>query len=143
MNPKIPKPGEPIAGPGGQITRAWRNYLTSLAVGGDVSALWEAIERIRTEIGGGEGIPADSRVYGEFSVETFGLLADGLVRITLTNDEAEPAPSSYYGTGVAGDLGYHALPSGGFLPMTTGEIINGQPVLLYGPDGRLIYGPVT
>ncbi len=33
--------------------------------------------------------------------------------------------------------------SGGFLPLTTGEISGGQPVFVYGPDGRLIYAPVT
>lgn len=32
---------------------------------------------------------------------------------------------------------------GGVLPLCTGEIIDGQPVFVYGPDGRLIYAPVT
>jgi hypothetical protein len=31
----------------------------------------------------------------------------------------------------------------GFLPLTTGEIAGDQPVFVYGPDGRLIYAPVT
>lgn len=33
--------------------------------------------------------------------------------------------------------------SGGFLPLVTGEISGGQPVFVYGPDGSLIYAPVT
>lgn len=33
--------------------------------------------------------------------------------------------------------------TGGFLPLTTGEIAGDQPVFVYGPDGRLIYAPVT
>lgn len=33
--------------------------------------------------------------------------------------------------------------TGGYLPLTTGEITGDQPVFVYGPDGRLIYAPVT
>lgn len=111
MNPKLPRPTEPIAGPGGLITRSWRDYLSSLAVGGDLTGLWAAIEEIRAEIGQGGGIPSDARVYGELSIESFGLLADGLVRLTLVNDQIAPAPGSYYGTNADGARGFHALPA--------------------------------
>lgn len=142
----IPRPDEPVVDSRGLITRSWRNYLTSLAVGGDLGLLWAAIEELRQESGPGGGLPADTRVYGEQSVESFGTLADGLVRLTLVNDQAAPAPSSYYGTDDTGARGFHLIPeppSSGFIPMTTGEIVDGQPVFLYGPDGRLIYGPAN
>ena len=144
--PRIPRPGEPIAGPGGQVTRSWRNYLASLAGAGDVSGMWSAIRDIRSQIGGSGGFPADTRVYGDASVASFGTLSDGVVVFNLVNDEAAPAPRSYYGTDADGTRGFHAIPeppASGFLPMTTGEIVGGQPVFLYGPDGRLIYGPVS
>lgn len=32
---------------------------------------------------------------------------------------------------------------GGVLPVVTGEILSGQPVFVYGPDGSLVYGPVV
>lgn len=31
---------------------------------------------------------------------------------------------------------------GGVLPVVTGEILSGQPVFVYGPDGSLVYGPI-
>lgn len=37
-----------------------------------------------------------------------------------------------------GDIG-----SGGVLPIVTGEILSGQPVFVYLPDGSLVYGPVA
>lgn len=142
MNPKLPRPDEPAVDGRGAITRPWRNYLASLAAGGDLAGVWEAIREIRAQLGQGGGLPADTNVQGALSVQSDGLLSNGLVRITLINDEVAPAPRSYYGTGADGARGYHALPAS-FLPMTTGEIVGGQPVLVYGPDGRLIYGPVT
>src|SRR5690606_38603521 len=36
-----------------------------------------------------------------------------------------------------------AAAGGGVLPLVTGEIASDQPVFVYGPDGSLIYAPVT
>lgn len=82
-------------------------------------------------------------LIGPFSVDAYGPFADGSYQVQLENDLGDPPASAYYGTDSEGVRGYHALPDAAVLPLTTGEIAGGQPVFVYGPDGRLIYGPVT
>ena len=147
MNLKRPKPSEPFLDARGLVTRPWFNYLSALTpdeasaeIGAQITTL---AQRVSTLEGEGGGLSRSTRAYGQFSVQSNGTLSDGVVVFNLVNDESAPAPRSYYGTDDDGVCGYHPLPNGGFLPMTTGEIVDGQPVFLYGPDGRLIYGPVT
>lgn len=147
MNLKRPKPSEPFLDARGLVTRPWFNYLSALTpseASAEIELQLQALGRRVSELEGeGGGLPQSTRAYGQLSVQSNGTLSDGMVVFNLVNDEAAPAPRSYYGTDDAGTLGYQPLPSGGFLPMTTGEIVDGQPVFLYGPDGRLIYGPVS
>lgn len=150
MNLKRPKPSEPFLDARGLVTRPWFNYLSALTpdeasaeIGAQITTL---AQRVSTLEGEGGGLPRSTRAYGQFSVQSNGTLSDGVVVFNLVNDESAPAPRSYYGTDDGGTRGYHPMPeppASGFLPMTTGEIASGQPVFLYGPDGRLIYGPAT
>jgi hypothetical protein len=180
MSDLMPKPTEPIAGPGGLITRSWRDYLRRFAAATALAEVWAAIEDIRAQLansGAGSFLASTTQVTGRNSVQTFGTLADGVVLVQLQGDEQNPATSSYYGTDADGARGFHGhalatlsdtdvvtnaptageallfdgtawvpgevATSGGFLPLTTGEISGDQPVFVYGPDGRLIYAPVT
>lgn len=147
MNLKRPKPSEPFLDARGLVTRPWFNYLSALTpseASAEIELQLQALDlRVSALEGEGGGLSQSTRAYGQFSVQSNGTLSDGVVVFNLVNDQATPAPRSYYGTDVDGARGYHPLPNGGFLPMTTGEIASGQPVFLYGPDGRLIYGPVT
>ena len=150
MNLKRPKPSEPFLDARGQVTRPWFNYLSALTpseASAEVELQLQAIDRRVSELEGeGGGLPRSTRAYGQLSVQSNGTLSDGVVTFNLVNDEATPAPRSYYGTDDGGALGYHQVPdppTSSYLPTTTGEILDGQPVFLYGPDGRLIYGPVT
>lgn len=145
----MPKPTEPIAGPGGLITRSWRDYLRRAASATSIAELWAAIGEIRAQLansGAGSFLASTTQVFGRNSVQTSGTLADGVVLVQLHGDTQSPGGSRYYGTSPSGVRGFYALPSpgdSGVLPITTGEIASGQPVFVYGPDGRLIYAPVT
>lgn len=177
MSDLMPKPTEPIAGPGGLITRSWRDYLRRFAAATSLAEIWAAIDEIRAQLadsGAGSFLASTTQVLGRNSVQTTGMLAEGVVLVQLQADELNPAESSYYGTNAAGNRGYHPhaletlsdvdltgatsgdalvfdgtawtpepVSATGFLPLTTGEIAGDQPVFVYGPDGRLIYAPVT
>jgi len=54
-------------------------------------------------------MPITANVLGDYSVETNGILSQGIVSITLVNDEFEPLPTHYYGTGADGQRGYKAV----------------------------------
>ena len=49
------------------------------------------------------------RVTGLHSVQTHGLLSNGIVTIELVNDAGAPANTSYYGTSAAGSKGWHLV----------------------------------
>lgn len=145
-NWRIPASENPIADRSGRVTTPWRQFFEDLAAAGSVAELLEAVRdlaaRVR-ELDAGNFLPASTSIQGPGSVQVDGVLSNGVVLLGLVGDDPAPAPRHYYGTGVTGERGYHPLPSGGYLPMTTGEIVDGQPVFLHGPDGRLIYGPVS
>lgn len=110
MTDLMPKPNEPIAGPGGLITRSWRDYLRRFAAATSLAEVWAAIEEIRAQLadsGAGSFLPSTTQVSGRNSVQTFGTLADGVVLVQLQADQLNPAASSYYGTDVDGARGYH------------------------------------
>lgn len=113
MNLRMPQPGAPIAGPGGLITREWRDFLMRL-LGTEVGVgLQEQIDQINAQIAalGGDGafLPSSTRIYGESSVASFGTLAGGLVTFTLQNDVDSPGETFYYGTGADGGKGWFPL----------------------------------
>lgn len=57
----------------------------------------------------GQYMPLSRNVQGDYSVESNGILSQGIVSITLVGDEFEPQPTHYYGTGADGARGYHAV----------------------------------
>ena len=106
MNLKRPKPSEPFLDARGLVTRPWFNYLSALTpdeasaeIGAQITAL---AQRVSTLEGEGGGLPRSTRAYGQFSVQSNGTLSDGVVVFNLVNDEAAPAPRSYYGTDADG-----------------------------------------
>lgn len=113
MNIRMPQPGAPISGPGGLITREWRDFLMRLAGAEVGSGLQDQIDQINArlaEIGGdGAFLPATTMAYGESSVASFGTLSGGLVTFTLQNDVDSPGESFYYGTGADGAKGWFPL----------------------------------
>ncbi|ALN79514.1 hypothetical protein [Lysobacter antibioticus] len=75
----------------------------------------------------GDYMPITANVQGDYSVESNGILSQGIVSITLVNDEFEPLPTHYYGTGADGQRGYKAVADAfTSLPEIT---------LIVGPDG--------
>lgn len=57
----------------------------------------------------GQYMPLSRNVQGDYSVESNGILSQGVVSITLVGDEFEPLPTHYYGTGANGQRGYQAV----------------------------------
>lgn len=126
MSDLMPKPTEPIAGPGGLITRSWRDYLRRFAAATSLAEVWVAIDEIRAQLadsGAGSFLPSTTQVLGRNSVQTTGTLADGVVLVQLQGDVQTPAASSYYGTSEAGARGFHPLPEPvpGFVPYLIAE----------------------
>lgn len=148
---RLPRYGQAFLLPSGAIAPVWYDYLRTL----DASSLTAEIERqvqantaaieALQKAGFGDYLPASAYVLGINSVETFGDLADG-ARMQLRGDVSAPDADRYYGTNAAGERGFHPLPeppSGGVLPVVTGEIDNDQPVFVYADDGSLIYSEIA
>jgi len=109
MTSRIPKPGEPIAGPGGLVTRAWRDYLAQLGGASSLEDIWTAVREIRQQLaqaGAGSFLSGDTTLLGVNSVQTLGQLSDGMVRIQLRGDTPAPAARTFYGANADGVLGY-------------------------------------
>lgn len=113
MNPlRLPKPTEPIANRDGTVTKAWLDYLRGLAESGNISSLQQAIDQINAaiaELQNSGGLPNDTKILGDGSISVDGILANGVVVVSLQNDEAIPDPASYYGTSKDGIKGWHGL----------------------------------
>lgn len=109
MTSRIPKPGEPIAGPGGLVTRAWRDYLAQLGGASSLEEIWTAVREIRQQLaqgGAGSFLSRDTALLGVNSVQTLGQLSDGMVRVQLRGDTPAPAARTFYGANADGVLGY-------------------------------------
>jgi hypothetical protein len=118
----LPTVTEPIAG---SLTTSvnWRRWFQrvqqALQDGTlDTEALEADIAVIATALGSPDGtvenIPGgylseDTNVIGPASVAVSGSLADGAVILQLTNDEASPGATHYYGTDSTGAKGFHAI----------------------------------
>lgn len=122
MTLRMPKPTEPVSDRTGLMTKTWRDFLSQLSGASSLAEVWDAINEIRQQLvdqGAGSFLPSSTQIVGINSVQTFGTLADGMVRVQLQGDDPAPPASRYYGTGEAGELGFHELPSGGvpyFIP---------------------------
>ncbi len=165
----VPNVDAPIAGPGGQTTRAWYAYFQSLRVAASGNAtLQAAIDAILIRLESLENeAPVDFSIIGPQSVVVTGIPGNGFVQLTLAGDENSPGPTYYYGTDSTGEKGFFSVASafaagdgvtlttdedtgvttieatagtGGVLPVVTGEV---PPVLLYADDGSLIYAPAS
>lgn len=109
MTSSIPKPSEPIAGPGGVVTRAWRNYLSQLGGARSLEEIWAALREIRQQLadaGPGSFLSRDTALLGVNSVQTLGQLSDGQVQIQLRGDTPAPAGRTFYGANADGVLGF-------------------------------------
>ena len=98
--------------------------------------------RVQLLLVGDEVSPAASHYYGTDETGVRGFFERLLA--TLADVDAD-SPSVGDGL-VWNGSAWAAQPvasTGGYLPLTTGEIAGDQPVFVYGPDGRLIYAPVN
>lgn len=115
MNPiRLPKPTEPIANPNGTVTKVWLDYLRGIADSGSLDALQQAIQAANeaiAELQKAGGLPADAKILGGLSVNVEGILANGVVALSLVNDESTPDPSTAYGTNPDGVKGFYPISS--------------------------------
>jgi hypothetical protein len=79
-----------------------------------------------TEVDNGSGVSGNPSI---------GLADTGVVAGTYTNMTAEVDDKGRILSASNGA-------GGGVLPAVTGEVLSGQPVFVYGPDGSLVYGPI-
>lgn len=108
----IPRPSEPVLDQNGHFTVPWQNYLRTRY--GDAAAE-EIIAELEAQIADllarvealedGES----ARIVGPQSVSVVGSLENGLVQLTLVNDESEPLPVSFYATDENQDKGWQLL----------------------------------
>ena len=140
----LPQDRQRVVGPDGTPTVPYYLFFRALAerLGNDTAL--ELIRRIAIALGSPDGsverippiasgsfLPISTRVEGEFSVDYSGTLESGLVRLSLVNDEFEPLPTSYYGTGPLGEKGWRTIASA-FLPgvgITLTEDLGGSGVI--------------
>ncbi len=78
------------------------------------------------EVANGSGVAGNP----EISLADTGVVAGTYTNMTAEVDDKGRIVSAINGAG------------GGVLPVVTGEILSGQPVFVYGPDGSLVYGPI-
>lgn len=108
----IPRPSEDVLDANGHFTVPWQNYLRTRY--GDAAAA-EIIAALEAQIADllarvealEEGETA--RIVGPQSVSVVGSLANGLVQLTLVNDEEQPLPVSFYATNENRDKGWQLL----------------------------------
>lgn len=113
MNPiRLPKPTEPIANPNGTVTKVWLDYLRGIADSGSLEALQQAIEAANEAIAQLQqsgGLPADTKILGGLSVNVDGILANGVVVLSLVNDQSAPELSTAYGANPDGVKGFYPV----------------------------------
>ncbi|QWF19310.1 hypothetical protein [Lysobacter capsici] len=118
----VPKSSERLVQPNGTPTFAWYRVLgriADLVSLDDVRAFFRALlvklgspdgtlEKL-PPIAVGSFLPTSTQVSASYSIDANGTLAGGVVALTLVNDEFEPLPTHYYGTGADGLRGYQAV----------------------------------
>ncbi len=108
----IPRPSEPVLDANGHFTVPWQNYLRTRfgdAAASEIIAALEAqvadlLARVE-ELEDGQ----TATITGPQSVSVVGSLANGLVQITLVNDEDQPLPVSFYATDESSNKGWQLL----------------------------------
>jgi hypothetical protein len=108
----LPKPTEPLLDQFGKLSAPWYNYLRT-RYGDDAAE--EIISSLEAQIADllarvealEEGESA--RIVGPQSVSVVGSLQNGLVQLTLVNDEAKPLPVSFYATNESQEKGWRLL----------------------------------
>lgn len=147
MNPlRLPKPTEPIANRDGTVTKAWLDYLRGLAESGNISALQQAIDQINAAIAdlqNSGGLPRDTKILGDASVSVEGILSNGVVVISLQNDEAIPDPASYYGTSKDGVKGWNGLVVDSLGDVDAPSPSDGDALVWSASEGKWIPAPVS
>lgn len=144
----LPRPQAPLSDGAGFPTREWYDFWRQSADGAESLAEIEAqIVAIEAAIAALEASGGNSAtLLGPASVTVSGTLAGGAVTFRLANDIGAPGADTYYGTDTSGAKGWYALPeppSGGVLPVVTGEIFDDQPVFVFADDGSLIFAPAS
>jgi len=132
----LPGPRVPLVDQGGLASMAWFQFFRSLSVAPSDSG----------SVDTSGFMPITAQALGAQSVSAAGTLASGAVTFRLVGDTSDPGPDTYYGTSTTGAKGWYALPeppSGGVLPVVTGEILDDQPVFVCGADGSLIFAPAS
>ena len=109
----VPRVAEPIAGPGGFVTRAWVDFFLKLASAQssqDLAALYAALAARVAKLEDGEAL--SFKILGQESISVLGVpQPGGAVIITLQNDTTTPGNTMYYGTGPTGAKGWFAVSS--------------------------------
>lgn len=147
MNLRMPQPGAPISGPGGLITREWRDFLTRLLVtevGADLQRQIAEISKRLDDLGtDGDFLPKSTLAYGESSVASFGTLAGGLVTFTLQGDNDLPGETFYYGTGPDGAKGWFPLALASLSDVSADSPNDGDALVWSESMGKWIPAPVS
>lgn len=105
VNPILPRPQAPLIGPGPLPAREWYDFFSALLTYvGDASDLAPVIQDILARLAALED--DGFTLQGPQSVRVVGSPSDGLVQVTLRNDQATPAAASYYGTDADGTKGW-------------------------------------
>lgn len=105
---------------------ATTGLYTITGVGTSVTRSIEAVAG-QTVVSNGNGVSGNPSIGLSSTAVTPGTYPN----MTATVDEFGRITSASSGSG-----------GGGVLPLVTGEILSGQPVFVYLPDGSLVYGPI-
>lgn len=137
MNLKRPKPSEPFLDARGMVTRPWFNYLSDLSPAEANESIRAELDRLAIRVeeiaGRATGLSNDTRAYGQFSVQSNGTLAGGVVVFSLVADEQAPGNTRYYGTGPDGIKGWHPVAD-------TLAVVDGEVAKEVGDDGVTTFG---
>ena len=118
----VPKASERLVDASGKPTFAWYRVFTQISALVTLSDVTDFFRALLVRLGSSDGtlenlppiasgsfMPITANVQGDYSVESNGILSNGIVSITLVNDEFEPLPTYFYGTSSAGARGWHPV----------------------------------
>ena len=88
----------------GRVNATWQRFLRNLGPVTDIAALQAAVAALQAELAA-IGTPRD--VIGQYSVQA--IPGDGAYYLYLLNDQQEPGPTYYYGTGPDGLKGWYPV----------------------------------
>lgn len=119
--PILPRAQASPVGSDGNFTAEWRRFFDSLlAFVGENSSTGTQVAAILERLNALEADDAIGNVQGLVSVQVFGALANGIVRVQLRGDAEEPGNTYYYGTGPDGVKGWFTVESA--LAVDAGEL---------------------